>query len=306
MRSASVRVISLAAVFVAGATMASIGPAEAEKRKVVSLTIGRNAVGFHTSFANKQIWVELDGPHVEHDWFALEDMFSSEKRLRTYLSLGRTSGINNAFAVIGKDGGRYVVIGTAFGGHSVENMITLGHEVGHHICGHTIRNTSTPWEMELEADRISGVGLRGWVRNGMGTLNDIVAAAYRVYTNINGTRSHPPQNLRVAAILNGYNEGTSPCFDRAVALPTDPSKAEAERAAKVRAEQFCKELVSGFCTLLAGTPTGERAGLVHRYGIVTGHCRDAGISIAPVTYSAGYFRFQGIECSGRTGRIVAQ
>ncbi len=35
-------------------------------------------------------------------------------------------------------------------------LLTLGHEIGHHVCEHLTKNEGTPWQQELEADEVAG------------------------------------------------------------------------------------------------------------------------------------------------------
>ena len=60
-------------------------------------------------------------------------------------------------------------------------LLTIAHEVGHHVCGHTVSQHRVKlWEMELEADQVAGAilvksawssffwSVRGWRRPPVG------------------------------------------------------------------------------------------------------------------------------------------
>ena len=87
--------------------------------KKVAVTLGRDAYSLHLDYHGRTIHIEFDGHYVEHDWYALEDMFTQDKRLKTFVILGRTTGIRNAFAMIHSDGRRYVVLDTERDGHVI-------------------------------------------------------------------------------------------------------------------------------------------------------------------------------------------
>lgn len=75
----------------------------------------------------------------------------------------------------------------------------LAHEVGHHLAGHTLRQTSEPWRDELEADEFSGFVL---ARLGA-TLAETTSAAARILPE-QATPTHPGRKDRIAAIVHGW------------------------------------------------------------------------------------------------------
>jgi hypothetical protein len=75
----------------------------------------------------------------------------------------------------------------------------LAHEVGHHLAGHTLRQSNEPWRDELEADDFSGFVL---ARLGA-TLAEATSAAARILPE-QSTQSHPGRADRITAIVHGW------------------------------------------------------------------------------------------------------
>lgn len=75
----------------------------------------------------------------------------------------------------------------------------LAHEVGHHLAGHTLRQTAEPWRDELEADEFSGFVL---ARLGA-TMAETISAATRILPE-QATATHPGRKDRIAAIVHGW------------------------------------------------------------------------------------------------------
>lgn len=78
-------------------------------------------------------------------------------------------------------------------------MSILAHEVGHHLAGHTLRQTPEPWRDELEADEFSGFVL---ARLGA-SLAETTSAAARILPE-QATPTHPGRKDRIAAIVHGW------------------------------------------------------------------------------------------------------
>jgi hypothetical protein len=158
---------------------------------------------------------------IAHDWFALEDIISGIPNALSGmpsphpLAIGRTGDIGvNAFAAI-YGGKRYIVMSNQI--HSNYGMMALvmGHELGHHVCGHTSGTLAqNSWAKELEADTFSGMTIRA---GSFGlNLNDAFQYAAQLFSP-EGSSTHPPLAMRINAIVNGYNNG-SPCIGRQVPL----------------------------------------------------------------------------------------
>lgn len=126
------------------------------------------------------------------------------------LTIGRSSGLNNAIATF-HQGSRIIILDPEWSRSGAEAYLVIGHEAGHHFCGHTLKNVElSPQHKELEADRFSGASIRRFESyHGRPFLQDALRAAERLYSPA-GSRSHPPRPARIEAILLGYNSD-SPC-----------------------------------------------------------------------------------------------
>jgi hypothetical protein len=192
------------------------------------MRVGQDTYVFDYGFYGKTINVyesREDEPNsdstesIAHDWFALEDILSaipnalSGIQSKTPLAIGRTGDIGaNAFAAI-HDGKRYLVISGAIHSNYPMMALVMGHELGHHVCGHTAGLLSDNlWARELEADTFSGMA----VRSGSFGLNikDALEYASQLFSP-NGSPTHPPAAQRLSAIIEGYRNG-SPCVGRIV------------------------------------------------------------------------------------------
>lgn len=79
----------------------------------------------------------------------------------------------------------------------------LAHEIGHHLSGHTLLKNSSPGN-ELIADKFSG-----FILFQMGaTLKEANTALSTIGHQID-TLKHPPKNVRLHAVTNGWNEAKS-------------------------------------------------------------------------------------------------
>lgn len=127
------------------------------------------------------------------------------------LQMARSEGIKNAAAMF-DDGYRLIVYDPEWARTSTaEFYLVLGNEAGHHFCGHTLGDVDkSPKQRELEADRFSGASIKRFEQyHGRVFLADALKAAKSLYS-LTGSRSHPPREARIEAVMLGYNSG-SPC-----------------------------------------------------------------------------------------------
>ncbi len=76
----------------------------------------------------------------------------------------------------------------------------LAHEIGHHLSGHTLPKNSSPGN-ELIADKFSG-----FILFQMGATIEDAKAALSTIGHEMDTTKHPPQEARLAAIEDGWEE----------------------------------------------------------------------------------------------------
>jgi hypothetical protein len=73
--------------------------------------------------------------------------------------------------------------------------MVLGHEIGHHVCGHTLgMMQSDAWAKELEADRYAGSAIR---RSGHTSMQEVFEVARQLHS-VQGSPTHPPLHMRLA------------------------------------------------------------------------------------------------------------
>ena len=88
-------------------------------------------------------------------------------------------------------------------------LLTLGHEIGHHVCEHLTKNEGTLWQQELEADEVAGAILVNQIGSGFYSLkkSHIMSAARKSLGSEEGSESHPPLKMRLAAVEAGWKTG---------------------------------------------------------------------------------------------------
>jgi tetratricopeptide (TPR) repeat protein len=93
----------------------------------------------------------------------------------------------------------------------------FAHEIGHHLCGHTLDVLGSRPDKELEADRFSG-----FVMYKLGATLEQAQAAMVALGNPSYVSTHPPLVNRLAAIRNGWNAGWQSNYrqsNRVAAMP---------------------------------------------------------------------------------------
>ena len=88
----------------------------------------------------------------------------------------------------------------------------LAHEIGHHLSGHSLTDTGSRPELELQADRFSG-----FVLANMGASLEDAQYAISNFVGNSASATHPPKSARLAAIANGWIDACqkiAQCDDR--------------------------------------------------------------------------------------------
>jgi tetratricopeptide (TPR) repeat protein len=119
---------------------------------------------------------------------------------------------------------RYVLYGNAFLKEIDSTSKTywasisiFAHEIGHHLCGHTLDMLGSRPDKELEADRFSG-----FVMFKLGATLEQAQAAMVAIGDPPYVSTHPPLANRLAAIRNGWNAGWQSNYrqtNRGVTMP---------------------------------------------------------------------------------------
>lgn len=81
----------------------------------------------------------------------------------------------------------------------------LAHEVGHHLCGHTIRKTGSRPHLELEADEFAG-----FVLYKLGATLEQSQEVMKYIAKTKASKTHPARNDRMLAIEKGWNKAAKP------------------------------------------------------------------------------------------------
>lgn len=201
----------------AGQTTGACAPKSQQQKSIGCVGLAGNA--FHAEkFSGYCIETTLS-PVIDSEIFVeLLGLQNIPKVNELGLTIGRSTGFNNAVALF-HNGSRMIIIDPEWAkSATAESYLVLGHEAGHHFCGHTIKNErQSPQDEELEADRFSGASIRRFeIYHGKVFLGAALEAAARLYS-ASGSRSYPPRAARIDAIVLGYNSG-SPCGSLAPAV----------------------------------------------------------------------------------------
>jgi len=120
-----------------------------------------------------------------------------------------TTQVDNAAAVI-YQGVRYILYNPSFidqldnaARDKWASISVIGHEIGHHLLGHTLDGRGSQIPKELEADEFSGLVLRR-----MGASLQQAQLAMKLIASPYASATHPGENDRLAAIARGWNSTT--------------------------------------------------------------------------------------------------
>jgi hypothetical protein len=165
----------------------------------------------------------------EHFVYMVEDALEALGRDKDILVLS-SSRLKNGLALMSKASGglvRIIVVDedelerlgkptkTALARTNISiSLLTLAHEIGHHVCEHVAGREVPHWQQELEADGVAGAilvtspwrafyGARG---NKELSLDDILEAGRKVLGST-ASETHPPLTARLDAIRAGWKGG---------------------------------------------------------------------------------------------------
>jgi len=124
-------------------------------------------------------------------------------------TVASTTQVDNAAAVI-YQGVRYILYNPSFI-NQLDNaaqdkwasISVIGHEIGHHLLGHTLNGGGSQIPKELEADQFSGLVLRK-----MGASLQQAQLAMKLIGSPYASATHPAEKDRLAAISRGWNSTT--------------------------------------------------------------------------------------------------
>jgi hypothetical protein len=165
-----------------------------------------NSCGFDRKMINENVYVFSSDFEAES---ALEKIMKLTG-LPTNFEI-RAASVDNACAVIKCDDmgncDRYILYNPEFM-EKVKDQTTsnyaelaiLAHEIAHHLSGHTLSNTGSSYDMELESDKFAGFMLY--------KLGASIEEAKKAFStlSVNGSSTHPPKIARITALSNGYYE----------------------------------------------------------------------------------------------------
>ncbi len=192
-------------------------PASSQTQEWV--TIGKNCFAFH----ERALQVKLE-PTLTSDVEILVELIglpNVSKLNSMRFGLRRSYGVENAaYLEGGEEGCKIIVYNPDWAaGDTAEFYMVLGHEAGHHFCGHSVGNVhGTRQETELEADQFSGASIKRYeIYHNQRLFDQVYAAAEAKYPK-DGSGLYPPRALRLAAMKRGYEQG-SPCGNLSPAIP---------------------------------------------------------------------------------------
>jgi hypothetical protein len=180
------------------------------------VTIGRNAFAFHEE-KFRDLKMKMEPPAVADAEIFIEMIGTpnAPKINELRLQIRRILGLKNAVALEG-DGYRTIAFDPDWAvSDSAAFYLTLGHEAGHHFCGHSIgRGPRDGVQIELEADQFGGASIKRYeVYHNQPFFSQVFAAAIVKYPE-QGSSLYPSRALRLEALKRGYEYG-SRCGDLA-------------------------------------------------------------------------------------------
>ncbi len=180
------------------------------------ITISKDALAFHEE-KFRELNMKME-PSIASDAEILVELvglpnISKINALR--VQIRRILGFNNAAALEG-EGYRSIVYDPEWAaGDTAGFYLVLGHETGHHFCGHSANDTrGNRAEEELQADQFGGAAIKRFeIYHKQSFFDQVVAAAITKYP-ASGSFLYPSRAQRIEALKRGYIQGSG-CGDLA-------------------------------------------------------------------------------------------
>ena len=174
------------------------------------VTIGRNAFAFHEEQFH-DLKVKMEAPVVADSEIFIEmiGIPNTAKINELRLQIRRVLGLGNAVA-LEADGYRTIAFDPDWAVSDTPSFyLTLGHEAGHHFCGHSVgRGPRDNVQIELEADQFGGASVKRYeIYHGRPFFNQVFAAAVAKYSEQGSF--YPARASRLEALKRGYEQGSA-------------------------------------------------------------------------------------------------
>jgi hypothetical protein len=177
-----------------------------------AIRVGRDVRAFHEDqFGDLNIKVEPPAVNDVEIFAELIGLPNFAKINALRLQIRRSVGLKNAFAYYDSSYRSIVYDPNWSATATAEFYLALGHEAGHHFCGHLVGSgSSTRLEQELEADRFGGASIKRFeIYHNRSFFPAVVAAAGSKYPE-QGSQLYPSRSARLEALKMGYAQD-SPC-----------------------------------------------------------------------------------------------
>jgi hypothetical protein len=116
------------------------GSLAASRKKIIRMTLGKDASMFDYDYDGSVIDVDFQSERRQTDQGGVYTLIpeSYQAYLPRFVTIGRTDDLpGDGFAVLYK-GKRFIVLGSNNDSTTLRHELLLGHELGHHNCGHSI------------------------------------------------------------------------------------------------------------------------------------------------------------------------
>jgi hypothetical protein len=180
------------------------------------ITVGSEVAPYQQELCDPQMKMEPPNTSDVEILVELVGLPNVSKINALRLHIRRRLGLKNACALPEAGGFATIAYDPDWAaGDTPAFYLTLGHEAGHHFCGHFVGDAHGSWaQSELEADQFGGASIKRFeVYHNRSLLSQVLAAAAAKYPE-QGSSSHPARALRLEAIKRGYEQG-SQCGDLA-------------------------------------------------------------------------------------------